>query len=150
MQFQLYSYRNDPAVPALPEDSAVLFFDGVCVLCSGFAQYVIRNDGQQRIKLCSAQSPLGQAVYKHYGLNPVRFETNILVSKGMPHFKSEAFIETMSILGGWNASARLMRLCPQFIRDKVYNPIARNRYAWFGERNTCYVPTPEERARFLS
>ncbi len=150
MQFQPFSYRGDPDVPAFLDAPAVLFFDGVCVLCSGFARHVIRHDVNRRIRLCSAQLPLGQAIYRHYGLNHVVFETNILVSGGRPFFKSEAFIEAMSIIGGVSAAARLLCLCPRFIRDGVYDPVARNRYAWFGERDVCYLPEPAERERFLS
>lgn len=150
MVFQPYSYRHARDISALPDDDAVLFFDGVCVLCSGFARYVARHDVKRRIRLCSAQSSLGQAVYRHYGLDTVVFETNILLSSGVPFFKSEAFIETMSLLGGLNSAARLMRVCPQSIRDLIYDPIARNRYAWFGERAACYLPESSERERFLS
>ena len=150
MVFQPYSYRHAPDISAFPDDDAVLFFDGVCVLCSGFARYVVRHDVKRRIRLCSAQSSLGQAVYRHYGLDTVVFETNILLSGGMPFFKSEAFIETMSLLGGLNSAARLMRVCLQFIRNLIYDPIAHNRYAWFGERAECYLPERSERERFLS
>lgn len=150
MVFQPYSYRYAPDISAFPDNDAVLFFDGVCVLCSGFARYVVRHDVKRRIRLCPAQSPLGQAVYRHYGLDTAVFETNILLLRGMPFFKSEAFIETMSLLGGLSSAARLMRVCPQFIRDLIYDPIARNRYAWFGERDACYLPEPGERERFLS
>ncbi|MBC8037934.1 MAG: DUF393 domain-containing protein [Rhizobiales bacterium] len=149
MDFQPFSYRADPAVPPFPDDRAVLFFDGVCVLCSGFARFVMRHDNGARIRLCAAQSPLGQAIYRHYGLDPVKFETNILLARGRPYFKSETFIETMSILGGVHSVWRLLRLCPVFIRDRLYDPIARNRYRWFGERNACYVPGPDDRGRFL-
>ncbi len=144
-----HSYRSDPAIPPFADDAAILFFDGVCVLCSGFARYVIRHDTRKNIRLCAAQSPLGQAIYRHYGLDPSVFSTNILLSGGVPFFKSEAFIETMSVMGGACGAARVLRLCPQVIRDWIYDPIARNRYAWFGERDTCYIPQPAERERFL-
>lgn len=144
-----FSYRGDPLVPPFGDDRPVLFFDGVCVLCSGFAQFVMRHDPHQRLCLCAAQSPTGQAIYRHYGLDPAVFETNLLLSRGMPYFKSEAFIETMSILGGGLAAARLLRLCPRAVRDLFYDPIARHRYQWFGERGTCFVPEPGDRGRFL-
>lgn len=150
MIHQRHSYRNDPNVPKFPDDGAVLFFDGICNLCSGFARFVSRNDVNGRIHLCAAQSPNGQAIYRHYGLDPINFETNILVFRGKAHFKSEAFIETMSILGGRYSTARLIRVCPRIVRDWLYDPIARNRYKWFGERETCYLPEPGERERFLS
>lgn len=144
------SYRSDPGVPDFPDDKPLLFFDGTCVLCSSFAQYVIRSDPHKRIRLCTAQSALGQALYRHYGLDPTDFETNLLVAAGRPFCKSEAFIETMTILGGWRSAARLLRLCPLRLRDMVYDPIAANRYRLFGQRLGCYVPGPAEKDRFLS
>lgn len=144
------SYRTDPAVPAFPDDRPVLFFDGHCVLCSGFAQFVIARDPRRKIRLSTAQSPLGQALYRHYGLDPQDFETNLLVSSGRAFVKSEAFIEAMSILGGALSAARLLRLCPRALRDRIYDPIAANRLTWFGSRATCYVPRPEDADRFLS
>jgi predicted DCC family thiol-disulfide oxidoreductase YuxK len=144
------SYRSDPAVPDFPDDRPVLFFDGVCVLCSGFAQFIIRNDPERRIRLATAQSPLGQALYHHYGLDPVNFTTNLLIRDGRPYVKSEAFVEAMVVLGGWRALALLLRICPRVLRDAVYGPIARNRYRWFGERDSCYLPSPADKERFLS
>jgi predicted DCC family thiol-disulfide oxidoreductase YuxK len=150
MRLEKHSYRSDIAVPDFPDDVAILFFDGVCVLCSGFVQFILRHDARKRMRFCAAQSPLGQAIYKHYGLETRKFETNILLSGGTAVFKSDAFIEAMSILGGWCSLAVVMRLCPRFLRDKLYDPIARNRYRWFGERAQCHVPQPEQAERFLS
>ena len=136
-------------MPQFPDDKAVLFFDGVCVLCTGFARYVLRHDRRQVIRLCSAQSPLGQAIYRHYGLDTVNFTTNILLRDGAAYFKSDVFIEAMKLLGWPHAGAGLLRLVPRLLRDRLYDPIARNRYRWFGERDSCYVPLPEEKQRFL-
>jgi predicted DCC family thiol-disulfide oxidoreductase YuxK len=150
MHSEKSSYRMDPSVPDFPDGDAILFFDGVCVLCSGFVQFILHRDTRKRLRFCAAQSPLGQAIYRHYGLETRKFETNILLSGGTAFFKSDAFIESMSILGGWCRLAVVMRLCPGFIRDRVYDPIARNRYAWFGERSECFVPRREQADRFLS
>lgn len=144
-----FSYRNDPQVPRFPDDKPVLFFDGVCVLCSGFANFVLHHDRDKRMRLCAAQSPLGQAVYRHYGLDPKIFDTNLLLAGGRVFTKSDAFIETMSILGGPWSSARALHICPQRVRNYLYDPIARNRYRWFGERDSCYLPAPSEKDRFL-
>jgi predicted DCC family thiol-disulfide oxidoreductase YuxK len=134
----------------LPADQAILFFDGVCVLCSGFAQYVLKHDHRKRILLCVAQSQTGQAAYQAHGLDHRNFKTNLLLVNGRAYTKSEAFIQTMWILGGLNASAVLMRAVPRRMRDWIYDPIARNRYRWFGERQTCYLATPEIADRFIS
>jgi predicted DCC family thiol-disulfide oxidoreductase YuxK len=145
-----YSYRTDPTIPAFPDDRPLLLFDGVCVLCTGFARFVLEADREGRFRLASAQSPLGQALYRHYGLDPVNFETNLLLIEGRAYAKSDAFIGAMSRLGLPYSLASGLRACPRMLRDLLYDPIARNRYRWFGEREACYVPAPEERERFLA
>lgn len=145
-----YSYRGDEAVPAFPADRPVLFFDGVCALCTGFARFVLERDRDGIFRFAPAQSPLGQALYRHYGLDPVHLDTNLLVADGRAYTKSQAFIEVMERLGGANRAASLLRLLPAGLRDRLYDPVARNRYRWFGERDSCYLPSLEERGRFLT
>ncbi len=145
-----YSYRADSAVPDFPDDRPVLFFDGVCVLCTGFARFVLERDGRGTFRFASAQSALGQALYRHYGLDPVHFDTNLLLAEGRAFTKSDAFIEVMRRLGRPWSAAGCLAIVPRALRSLVYDPIARNRYRWFGERNACYVPGPDERRRFLA
>ena len=144
-----YSYRHDPSVPAFPDDRPLIIFDGHCVLCSGFAQFVLRHDPAARFRMLAAQTPLGDALYRHYGLNPVEYETNILVADGRAFFKSEAQIRIFEGLGlPWSAMAA-GRLLPRPVRDGIYSILARNRLRWFGRRETCYLPEPGWVDRFL-
>jgi predicted DCC family thiol-disulfide oxidoreductase YuxK len=108
-----YSYRGDPAVPAFTDDHLIFFFDGVCVPCNGFADFIIRHDRAGTFRLAAAQSPVGQAMYRHYGLDPIEFTSNLLLAEGLPLFKSEAFIETMSRLPAPWPLFRLMRIAPR-------------------------------------
>ena len=150
MDFEPYSYRHDPSVRAFDDSRPIFFFDGVCILCSGFARYILTHDRHDKFFLCSVQSPLGQEIYKHYSLNAQEFETNLLLWNGVPYFKATAFIETMNLLGGASRLAIALRIAPSGLRDVFYDPIARNRYAWFGKRDSCYLPSPAEQAKFLS
>jgi predicted DCC family thiol-disulfide oxidoreductase YuxK len=146
------NYTDRPQAFHLEEHSSektVLFFDGVCVFCSGFANFVLRNDTRKQIKLCAAQSPLGQKVYRQLGLATEEFETNIFWHQGTAYYKSDAFIKAMMVMGGWRSIVAPMLLCPRTIRNWVYNPIARNRYKWFGRTERCYVPKVEDRGRFF-
>ena len=77
-----YSYREDPAVPKFPDDNPIIIFDGHCILCSHWAQFVIRHDKSATFKLLAAQTPLGEALYQHYGLRTDDYETNILIADG--------------------------------------------------------------------
>lgn len=144
-----YSYRNDPAVPSFPDDKPIIIFDGYCVLCSGWAQLVLRQDKTGVYRLLAAQSELGKALYVHYGLNATDYETNILIEGGKGRFKSDGTIRMAQGLGfPWNM-AIVLRVVPEKVRDRIYNWAARNRLKWFGERKSCMAPSDEFRHRFL-
>jgi|SRR6187455_166295 len=96
---EAYSYRADAAVPAFPDDKPIIVFDGKCVLCSRWARFVMRQDPDKRFRLLAAQTPLGAALYRHYGLDPVDYETNVLIEDGRAWLKSESTIRMFERLG---------------------------------------------------
>lgn len=128
-----------PQLPAAP----LIVFDDVCVLCSGFVQWVIRRDPRGRFLFTSAQGALGQALYRDVGLDPLRLETNLLVADGVVYGKLTAVIEVAVRLGGVWRMAALLKLLPSPLGDWAYDRIALNRYALFGRRETCWLPSPE-------
>jgi predicted DCC family thiol-disulfide oxidoreductase YuxK len=145
-----YSYRSDAAVPSFPDDRPIIVFDGYCALCSGWAQFVLRHDAAEKYRLLPAQSPLGRAIYVHYGLHPDDYETNILIENGVAWFKSEGSIRMAEGLGlPWSLAAAF-RIFPVRLRDPLYEFIARNRLRFFGKRESCYVPDAQDRHRFLA
>ena len=144
-----FSYRSDPAVPSFPDDHPIIIFDGHCALCSGYARFVLTHDHAGLCRLLAAQSALGRALYIHYGLDPYDFETNILIADGMAHFKSEASLRILELLGPPWSLARGLRLVPMSMRDFVYSFVARNRLRLFGKLETCYVPGLQFRDRVL-
>jgi predicted DCC family thiol-disulfide oxidoreductase YuxK len=145
-----YSWRRDPAVPAFPDDRPVIIFDGYCVLCSRSAQFVLRHDARGQFRLLAAQTPLGRALYVHYGLDPVDYQTMILIADGVPAFKSEAGIRIAQRLGFPWSLAVIMRILPRSWRDRLYDVLAHNRFRVFGRRDTCYLPDPRWADRFLA
>lgn len=145
-----YSYRSDPAVPAFPDDRPIIIFDGYCALCSGWAQFVLRHDRNATYRLLPAQSPLGHALYLHYGLDPEEYETNILIEDGIAWFKSEGSIRMAEGLGFPWSLAGCFRILPLGLRDALYGCIARHRFRLFGRRSTCYVPEKRFEDRFLA
>ncbi len=150
MKTMPYSYRFDPAVPAFPDDRPVIVFDGYCALCSGWAAMVLRHDRRGRYRLVTAQSRLGQALYRHYNLDPENLETNILIEYGVPWFRSTGSIRMLAGLGWpWRLTRALMVL-PEPARDWLYEHLARNRLRWFGRRQHCFAPTAAEQTRFLA
>jgi len=145
-----YSYRDDGTVPDFPDDKPVIIFDGYCALCSGWAAFVLRHDPAGQFRLLSAQSPLGQALYRHYGLDPQDYETNILLGDGLAWFKSEGSIRMAEGLGFPWSLAAVFRVLPMRWRDALYDTVARNRLRWFGKRDTCYRPEPHFAERFIA
>jgi predicted DCC family thiol-disulfide oxidoreductase YuxK len=144
-----YSYRGDPRVPPFPDDKPIIVFDGKCVLCSRWVRFVMRHDGEKRFRLLPAQTPLGIALYEHYGLDPVVYETNVLLEDGRAWLKSEGTIRMFERLGLPWSSMAVFRAVPRALRDKLYNVVARNRLKWFGSRDTCFIPEPGDADRFI-
>ncbi len=144
-----YSYRTDAAVPAFADDKPLIIFDGECVFCSAWVQFILRHDKAARYRFLAAQSPLGEALYRHYGLNERNYETNILIEDGRAHFRSRGTIRMVSGLGLPWSLANGLRLLPQGLADRFYGFIARNRLRIAGRRATCFVPDAEQKGRFL-
>jgi predicted DCC family thiol-disulfide oxidoreductase YuxK len=144
-----YSYRADPSVPHFPDDRPVIIFDGHCVFCSGWVGFVLRHDRAGRYRLLRAQSPLGAALYRHYALDPVDYETNILVADGRVWLESEGSIRMAEGLGLPWSLAGVFRLVPRRLRDAFYGFVARNRFRIAGRRAVCYAPPAEFRDRFI-
>jgi len=127
----------------------VLLFDGVCSLCNHTVDFVLRVERSNKLKFASLQSPYGQSVLKKLNLDPVNFKSFILQEGENFFTESTAVIRISKHLGGLWPIFQILLVIPKFIRDAVYGVIAKNRYKWFGKRDTCRLPTPEERSRFL-
>lgn len=127
----------------------VILFDGVCNLCNGFVQFVIRNDSQGLFRFASLQSAAGAEILRQYGLHADPLSTMVLVVDGRTFVKSDAALEVCSRLSWpWKCLGPL-RLLPRWLRNWGYDVTARNRYRILGKRESCLLPTPELRERFL-
>lgn len=144
-----FAYRRDAAVPAFDDALPIIIFDGKCVLCSGFAAFVLRHDTHKRFKLLAAQTPLGEAIYQHFDLKYGDFDTYVLLENGNVCVKSDAALRIFAVLGlPWSVVA-LGRVLPRAWRDGLYDFVARNRVKWFGVRETCYAPRAADAGRFV-
>jgi len=132
-----YSYRDDPSVPDFPDDTQLIVFDGVCVLGNGFARFVAKRDAEKRFRFAEAQSALGGALFRHYGLDDVNYETNLLIQDGRAYGRMEAFVHIVSQLGAAWPCVRALLALPRPMRNWLYERIARNRYALFGRYESC-------------
>jgi predicted DCC family thiol-disulfide oxidoreductase YuxK len=126
----------------------VIVIDGVCVLCSAAARFVIARDPDASFRFVTVQEPYGLALAQRLGIDTAFPETNAAILGGRAYFKSDAAIEVLSHLPRWRW-ARGLRIVPRAVRNAIYDLVARNRYRLFGRTATCLVPTPELARHFL-
>ncbi len=130
-------------------EGPIIVFDAMCVLCSANAQFVLRFDRHHRFRLASMQGEVGSALYRRFGIDPANPESLIVVDGDRALRDSDAVLAIWRGLGWPWRGAALLRLVPRAVRDPIYRLIARNRYRIFGKRETCWMPSPEQRARLL-
>jgi predicted DCC family thiol-disulfide oxidoreductase YuxK len=127
----------------------IILFDGVCNLCNRSVQFIIRRDKKKKFLFGSLQGKFGQEILKKYNLPADNFSSFMLLENEKLYTRSTAALRMLKHLGrGWQLMYGFIIL-PGFIRDSVYNWIAKNRYKWYGKRDECMVPAPELRERFL-
>ena len=126
----------------------LIYFDGLCGLCDRFVNFVLRHDHRRRFRFAPLQGETARVRLAHLE-HPERSPTVILDDGVRLRFRSDAALAILTGLGGaWRAAAWL-RVIPRPLRDLVYRGVARYRHRWFGRRESCRVPTPAERDRFL-
>ncbi|CCD86556.1 conserved protein of unknown function [Bradyrhizobium sp. ORS 285] len=130
-----------------PDDDVILY-DGVCVFCSRWVQFVIARDTAKRFRFTPIQSPYGIRLAQTFGIDPDEPDTNAVVQSGKAHLKSDAALTVLSNLPGWSWTRALFGV-PKPLRDAVYSVVARNRYRIFGKYDSCFVPDAELRRRVL-
>jgi predicted DCC family thiol-disulfide oxidoreductase YuxK len=137
-----------PQLATLPQP--LYFFDGYCVLCSAFVDFCLRHDGDSRLKFASTQSVLGRHVVQALGLPSGALDrTILLIEDDQAFLRSTAALRSLRHLKGWPRWLRPLMAIPTFVRDPVYDLVARNRYRWFGHRPSCHLPAPQTRDRFI-
>lgn len=133
----------------MTEQSPIVFFDGVCNLCNSTVQFIIKKDTEKRFRFASLQGKNGQETLHRFNLPASDFHSFILLEGDNMYSRSTAVLRMLKLLGGgWKLFYGFI-IVPKFIRDAVYNLVARNRYKWYGKRDECMIPTPELRERFL-
>jgi predicted DCC family thiol-disulfide oxidoreductase YuxK len=124
-------------------------FDGVCNLCNGTVQFLLKHDREKKLRFASLQGSFGQSVLARYRQGKAAQDSFILLDNGNIYTHSTGALRVLMHLGGGWKILSLLRVFPPFIRDGVYRFIARNRYRWFGKRDSCMVPGEGVRERFL-
>ncbi|NHM03633.1 thiol-disulfide oxidoreductase DCC family protein [Flavobacterium celericrescens] len=134
----------------LPKDKKIILFDGVCNLCDTSIQYVIKHDKDDVFRFVALQSELGQKLLKHIGINPIHIDSIVLYEPGIAYYyKSTAALQIAKGLKGIFTVATVFQILPTGFRDLIYEYVAKNRYQWYGKKESCLVPTPALKSKFL-
>ena len=137
------------------EANPIILYDGVCGLCNRFVQFLLKHDKQARLRFASLQSEFAERVLTRHGIDPKDLDTvQVVVNYERPDERvlgrSDAILRAGNELGmPWNVLATIARIVPRALRDVVYFFVARNRYRVFGKYETCMLPDPNQRHRFL-
>ncbi|WP_298869330.1 thiol-disulfide oxidoreductase DCC family protein [uncultured Allomuricauda sp.] len=134
----------------MEKEKKIILFDGVCNLCNGVIQFIIKRDKKDLFRYAALQSETGIRLTQERGIDTSKIDSFILIEPGVAYFtKSDAALRIGQDFGGlWKVLA-IFTWIPTSFRNVVYDFIARNRYRWFGRKDACMIPTPELQAKFL-
>ncbi len=131
-------------------DRKIILFDGVCNLCNGAVQFIIRHDKKDVFRYAALQSEAGQRLITERGIDTQKVDSIVLIEPGVAYYvKSEAALEIGKQLKGYSTISSILLWVPKPLRNIVYDFIAHNRYKWYGKKQECMIPTPELKAKFL-
>lgn len=127
----------------------IILFDGVCNLCNGSVQFILKKDRKKKFLFGSLQGKTGQEYLRKYNLPTDEFHSFMLIEDNVLYTRSTAILRVLKHLGrGWQL-LYVFTYLPQVVRDGLYKLIAKNRYRLFGKKDACRIPTAAERDRFL-
>lgn len=131
-------------------DKPVLLFDGHCNMCSSAVQFIARHEkNTHKLLFASLQSPTGIELLQRYNIDPKKTDSLVLIENGKAYIKSSAALQTTKYLRGLYPLLTIFIAVPPFIRNAVYDYIAKRRYKWFGRSESCMLPDKEMAKRFL-
>jgi predicted DCC family thiol-disulfide oxidoreductase YuxK len=130
-------------------DKKIVLFDGVCNLCSSSVQFILKRDKKNQFLFGSLQGPSGQACLQQFNLPADTFNSFMLVEGDRLYTRSSGALRMLKYLGGAWPLLYAFIIVPKFIRDAVYDFVAKNRYKWFGKKDECWVPDALLKSKFL-
>jgi predicted DCC family thiol-disulfide oxidoreductase YuxK len=132
-----------------PNDKKIILFDGVCNLCNSSIIFVIKHDPKDLFRFAPLQSDIGKLLMEKHQIDPQETDSIILVDQEKAYTKSSAALRVSRHLSGGYPLLAIFLIIPVFLRNLVYDYIAKNRYKWYGKKDSCMIPTPELKAKFL-
>jgi predicted DCC family thiol-disulfide oxidoreductase YuxK len=134
----------------LPQNKKIILFDGVCNLCNSAVQFIVKHDKGDVFRFVALQSELGQEILAYIGIDTKNIDSIVLYEPGVTYYyKSDAALQIAKSLDGLFPMGFVFKIIPTGIRNRLYDYIARNRYKWYGKKESCMIPTPELKAKFL-
>lgn len=135
----------------IPKDKKIVLSDGVCNLCNNVVLKIIKYDKKNSFVFANLQSEVGKELTNYLKIDTSKIDSIILYEPGVSYeIRSTAAIKIMNDFGGFWFLTKIFWIFPLGLRDAVYDIIANNRYKWFGKKESCMMPTPELKAKFLS
>jgi predicted DCC family thiol-disulfide oxidoreductase YuxK len=132
----------------MKEQNPIILFDGVCNLCNGTVDFLLKHDSKKQFRFASIQSEAAQLLFRKFQI-PAETDSVILIKSNKVYFESDSAIEIAGMLSfPWKMVA-VFRIIPKKMRDNIYRRIAKNRYRWFGKRDICRIPAPMEKDSFI-
>lgn len=135
----------------LPVDKKIILFDGVCNLCDKSVQFIIKNDKNDIFRFVAIQSNLGQEIINHIKIDATKIDSIILYEPNIAYYyKAEAALRIAKELGGIISIVSVFLVLPKSFLNLFYDYIAKNRYKWYGKKESCLIPTKELKSKFLT
>ena len=131
------------------EKKSVILFDGVCNLCNASIDFILKRDEKNRFLVGALQEEAGKKLLSKFEVNPEYLDSIVLIEDEKIYFRSTAALKIAKNLPGLWPLFHGFIFLPTRLRDGIYDWIGKNRYRWFGKKNTCRLPTPEEKSKFL-
>ena len=128
---------------------SIVLFDGVCNLCNSSINFIIKHDKKEQFLFASLQSDVAKEILLQFTSKKINFDSIVLIEQEEFYEKSTAVLRILKHLGGRYKLLYCSVIIPKFIRDKLYDYIAKNRYKWYGKRENCMIPAAELKKRFL-
>ena len=128
---------------------SIILFDGVCNLCNGAVNFVIKRDNSNVFRFAPLQENSGILLLKKFAIDPQKLDTIILIENDRVYLKSTAALRISKKMSNLWPLLYVCIVLPKFLRDAVYDYIAKNRYTWFGKKDQCMIPGPATKDKFL-
>lgn len=128
----------------------IIIFDGICNFCNKSVNFIIKRDTKVHFLFTPIQSDVAKEIMHKYDLNSKDIDSIILIKDDRYFTKSDAILEILKDLSGYWFLFRIFKIVPKIMRDYLYNFISKNRYKFFGKKNSCMLPTKDLKKRFLS